>query len=1171
MNMRRRTKSEDSGSTSDAQNRFLPFAVRSSLFALRSSLFALRSSSLPVLCLLTLFPMLTAIPAPSPTSDDLPDEYTQILKLMSKKDYGSAIAGCKKLITEQPSFDRTYRKLVEASRWEKKLDEAQEYFRSLLSQNPQNGHAYYGSGLIYRDKKEHAQALERFKKAIECSARFADVFAKLVDTYKDLGKLDEGVKYLEGLLNALPEAAYPHYGLGYLYLQQRSWQKGLAQLTRALELAPQLIEAINTQAVIYNNMNSPKAARSSYEKALALAEKKNDLEAKGKILNSLAAVETNLREHDQSLEHAQQALKIFQDIGERTLTGWVLEIIARAYSNRNDYAQAIDYFEQAVKAYQDLDNRTGAINCLQGIGIIHRMRGNYPTALDYYQRALSAAQEANNIELEAGILNSMGIAYIEIGSYSQALDRYQGALRAVQQLKDRDWERKALNNMGNVYRHLGLYPQALEYLQQSLRISQELKDARGQGNTLRNIGTVYLVLADYPKALKYYQEALQITQKSGNRQEEAEALDNIGSAYEKLRMYEKAMAQYQEVLKICREIGYPQLEGLALNGMGDVYAHLGDYDKSVEHHQLALKVGTDIHYAQIIWYSHVGLARSLEQQNKLADALDHYRQSIEEIEKVRGQLLETEYRTGFLQRRLEVYENVVALLFRWHDRDHSQGYDRAAFTYAERAKARAFLDTLAEASAHVRKGMSPQQIAEEQALFRNISRIQSALFGKQLTEKEKKRLNEELKAAENKLEDFKNQLRKNNPAYADLRYPEPYDLARAQKELLDDSSVLLEFLLGEKKSFLWLVSSQSLEMIALPKRQEIERRVRAYHKLLSEPPQGMESFAEYYKQGSQLFRLLLGPIKNKVGRNKKLIIIPDGVLHYLPFETLITASGANWETKPPRHLMDDHDVAYAPSASVLGRLNAAKHTEEDRLELLAYGDPVLNAKKGVAGKKAKPSYPERSNGTIARSQNPVRAAYAGLGINLEPLPNSKREVEALAGLYPARLRRVYLGAQATESAVKRERLSKYRRIHFATHGLIDEQVPARSGLILSASDGEEDGILQMNEIFDLELDAELVVLSACQSGLGKLVRGEGMVGLTRAFLYAGAESVVVSLWSVNDESTAEFMKSFYRHMKSGKSRSEALRLAKRAMIKSTTPAYKFPYFWAPFVLIGRAR
>jgi CHAT domain-containing protein len=340
-------------------------------------------------------------------------------------------------------------------------------------------------------------------------------------------------------------------------------------------------------------------------------------------------------------------------------------------------------------------------------------------------------------------------------------------------------------------------------------------------------------------------------------------------------------------------------------------------------------------------------------------------------------------------------------------------------------------------------------------------------------------------------------------------------------------------------------------MVALPPRSIIEKEVRDYRRVISSPPKSEAAFDDYRRRASHLYRRLLKPIEELFNRARKLIIIPDGILHYLPFESLIAGRAP---------LAESHAISYSPSASVLALLGREAHPESrDRLELLAYGNPIFSSRQLSSKSK---SGGERSD--------VVRSLYAERGVRFTPLPHTRREVEAIVSQYPRNSAKSALGLEAAESRVKREPLTRYRRLHMATHGLIDERSPARSGLVFSlVGESEEDGVLQMSEIFNLRLDAEMVVLSACRTGLGRIVRGEGIVGLTRAFLYARALSVVVSLWDVQDSSTAEFMKRFYHYLRKGRKNSDALRLARLDMIHSDILAYRHPYYWSAFVMVGR--
>jgi CHAT domain-containing protein len=257
------------------------------------------------------------------------------------------------------------------------------------------------------------------------------------------------------------------------------------------------------------------------------------------------------------------------------------------------------------------------------------------------------------------------------------------------------------------------------------------------------------------------------------------------------------------------------------------------------------------------------------------------------------------------------------------------------------------------------------------------------------------------------------------------------------------------------------------------------------------------------------------------------------------------------------YLLEALDVAYAPSASVLADLDRRPKAAAE-LELLAYGAPDL------PGALTAPR-----RGAQNRSGDVARGYFRERGIDLGPLPQAKRELQSIAQLFPEKLRKVCVGGSASESAFKKEELGRFRIVHFATHGIMDDEAPSRSGLLLSPGDGDEDGLLQGLEVLNLKIDADMVVLSACGTGLGRLVRGEGLVGLSRAFFYAGARSLVVSLWNVDDQSTAQTMQAFYSRLRAGAGRAAALREAKRELLRSDRPAYRFPYYWAPFVLLGR--
>jgi CHAT domain-containing protein len=353
----------------------------------------------------------------------------------------------------------------------------------------------------------------------------------------------------------------------------------------------------------------------------------------------------------------------------------------------------------------------------------------------------------------------------------------------------------------------------------------------------------------------------------------------------------------------------------------------------------------------------------------------------------------------------------------------------------------------------------------------------------------------------------------------------------------------------------------------LPKAEAIGQLTQEFRETLRTP--GRREFGAYARTAHRLYQTLIAPAGDTLAGKRRLLIIPDGALHYVPFEALLVkaADGAG----DPEFLLKRWAVSYAPSASVVAsmRQNTRPAADVSAKQFLAFADPVYdsNGRNDLARKKL---------GANAMSENTVALNARGLFDNdaqwdLARLTHSRREVEGIARLYRPQASALFLGQDAKEENAKGAgALATARRIHFATHGLVNEQQPQYSGLVLTLDDDpREDGLLQVYEIFNLKLQADLVVLSSCQTGLGQQFKGEGIVGLTRAFMYAGAPSVVVSLWSVADVSTADLMVGFYQHLDRAEDKADALRSAKLELLKN--PRYAHPYYWAPFVLIGEPR
>jgi CHAT domain-containing protein len=834
----------------------------------------------------------------------------------------------------------------------------------------------------------------------------------------------------------------------------------------------------------------------------------------------------------------KDVLKFAQSQEDSELVAAALRRIGSLYREHGELEDALDSLRKAAQVSKELGLPEGQYWTLgSDIAGVYRQQGRLREALQVLDDLLaSPALPAGSAP--AFLLTDKGVVLAEMGDYFRAIQCEKESIRIFEGLK-MSWQAGAGRGMlGMHYASLGDYQTARGYFEGSLASARRVNDPAEVWRNLYSLGDLYLRM-DRPG------DALEVLKQGNALQDESLPLFvtktslNLGRAYLRLGKPSEALAHLEEAIHRARSEEHKRYEAESLAALGDVHLYLRHFNEAARFYQDALNIAEPSGLADMIVAAREGLGGAATRQGGHQEAVHQFEQAIATLESVRSRVPDPGSRTGLVQQHAALYEQIVASLYALHVRSPTAGYDRKAFDFAERGRARSFLESLSEARAHVSKGLSAEQSRQQTNLELATSKASKARLASDTPANR-----EALKKGEDDLNEWIRNLRATNRSYMDLHYPEPYTAAKVQKEISRPGLAILVYSLGESRSFLWLIEAGRLRIASLPSRAAIEARVKTYRRAIAHAPKTERDFQADQATARELHGMLLGPVENLLARNAQLLVIPDGILYYLPFETLLAATG--------RYLVEDHAIVYAPSVSVYGSLlGGVAETTGPHKALLAFGDPPFG------------KLQVRSS-----QQEVVRSVYERSGLHLRPLPNTRREVQAIGALYPERSRKLYLGSDATEAAVKRERLLDYRRIHFATHAIIDELIPARSGVVLSlVNTGEEDGVLRMPEIFNLEMNADLVVLSACQTGLGKLVHGEGMVGLTRAFLYAGSRRVAVSLWEVNDLATADFMKSFYEHMATA-SPAAALRAAKLAMIHSPSPAYRHPYFWAPFVLTG---
>ena len=490
---------------------------------------------------------------------------------------------------------------------------------------------------------------------------------------------------------------------------------------------------------------------------------------------------------------------------------------------------------------------------------------------------------------------------------------------------------------------------------------------------------------------------------------------------------------------------------------------------------------------------------------------------------------------------------MINLLFKSEEK--SLDIKAKVFNIIERAKARAFLESVAESQINIKEKLNSDLRKREIEITDKISSILNRLSDSNLDDINRKKIQEEYHQAENEYTLFISKMRTEIPEVANMILPEPCHLLQVQNRLLDEKTAVVEYFLGEQQSYLFIIEKNGSNLYLLPPRNEIRKSIKGFIKELSDPPKGMY---RGFLASKRLYEELLMPIEEFLPESiESLIIIPDGFLYFLPFEALLLCSDI--QASNNHYLVEKYKISYAPSCSSLLFLKEKRDHVKHPKSLLAIGSP-------------KYSLGRTTNSIKKTSSSILKEIYENQGFDFSPLPYSRKEINKITKLFPKQERDLYLGKHAKEEVIKCATLKDYKIIHLACHSLVDEKFPFRSALVLTVdNDTKEDGFLLVREIYNLRLTADMIVLSACQTGRGRLENIEGVLGLPRIFFYCGAGSVVSSLWKINDKSTTKFMFYFYKYISEGNSKPQALRLAKIKMMKTK---YSHPFYWASFVLYG---
>jgi CHAT domain-containing protein/Tfp pilus assembly protein PilF len=908
------------------------------------------------------------------------------------------------------------------------------------------------------------------------------------------------------------------------------------------------------------------------ESALVLWHRLGERGHEAATLYQLGTARSQLRDPERAAGDLQQAVDLWRSTGARSNLADALNQLASIEKRLDRQGKARQHFEEALPLLDGAGDKAQRlqVDVLNNLGSLLIDLGQPRAAVERLTAALALARTLHDTASEANLLVNLGSAHTDLSDRQEALDCYQKGLELARKTNDDFRQAAALNNLGELYDSLGDWDKALGYYQQARDLDRKRKDGAREARTLNNIGLAYQRLEDPRAARQAYEEAVRLArEKSDSRSAEAPALNNLGFLDISQGRPEAALVESRRALALAA--GNSAVEAAALHAMGAAHRAL---------HQLA-EAEAELRHAREISRQHedlsraanvtLTLARLARDRGDLNTARTEIEDAIRDIESLRTRVVSPDLRAVFLASKEDYYALRIDILMALHAAHPDGGYAAAALAASEQARARSLLEILNISGADLRRGLPPALLERESRVSDAVStagRRRSRLLGEpQPDPAALETANRELNAAIEEYQQVEAVLRASSPRYAALTAPKPLALPEIQA-LLDDGTLLLEYSLGDERSYLWAVTQATVTSFALPPRKEIEEVARRfYNGLKAHLRDGKRADAEAAQAARELSHLALGPAAGLLAE-RRLLVVNDGALQYIPFAALPAPDAAG---SPP--LVVRHEIVSLPSASVLAVLRQQwAGRQEPPLTLAVLADPVFQSRDERVPKSHVPAV---AGAPPALAQRVLPGEPRGgdrdcNSASFARLRYSRLEAEEIAKLVPAERRLVALDFDASLQKATGGDLARYRLVHFATHGCIDSQHPELSGLVLSLVDEKgqsRKGLLLLSDIYRLELHADLVVLSACQTALGKEIRGEGLIGLTRGFMHAGAARVLASLWSVEDRATSELMQRFYRGMlKEGQRPAAALRQAQLAMLGEKRSAQ--PYFWAGFTLQG---
>jgi CHAT domain-containing protein/tetratricopeptide (TPR) repeat protein len=969
------------------------------------------------------------------------------------------------------------------------------------------------------------------------------------------------------------------------------------------------IDALTAAAEVHFTLGEYRQALRFYTVAATESRRMGDQRREYEALSSAGRAHSYLGDNDVAQKLIDTILKYYEQHGyatgpprDKRLLAEALNNMGEVYHTKGTPLKAQGYFQRSLMLWAGTGDRMGEALARLNLGHSFASSGNLSDAAVQFESALALARAVGDRTVEALSLAAAGVVHSFRGQEQAALGLHLEALGIARTVGDRQGEAVALNGLGQAYEGIGKTLVALDHYEQALRLFLNNESLDFATGTEYRIARIYRLTGNNQQALAHYRRCIALSRRANKKRMEAYALIDIAAIHRAVGRRGETLNQYRKVLELYRQIGDRRGQAIVLNSIGDLISESGDKRRALSFYKRALPLTQAAGDRDTEASTLYNAALAARDSGETEEALAYAEQSVQLIETLRTYVTGPDLRSSYFASVHRYYSLYINLLMRLDRQGPGGQYAATALLASEQARARSLIEVLAETGTDIRRGAEPGLLEHERALQQRLrvkAQQRMQLSSNAETEAEAAEAARELRELTAAYQVVQAQIREQNPRYAALTQPRPVSMIDIQAELRGENTVLLEYSLGDEKSYLWVVTASSLSSYELPGRTVIEAAAREVYGLLtSRQPADGNIDAEYQAhvaasdeiyeaKALALSQMLLGPASSQLN-NQRLLIVAEGVLQYIPFEALPVPEAESDGERPKRAddpdsnerplLVSLHEVVSLPSISTLITLRRERSRVNPAPGLVAVlADPVYEINDPRVSKaehllaSVAPRGPQEEEATVRSAIRDFVGIAGAAGITR--LRHTSDEAEAIISLAPSGQGLMATGFEASRETAMSPQLKQYQIVHFATHGLVNSEHPELSGVILSLVNkqgGQADGFLQLHDIYNLDLPAELVVLSACDTGLGEDIKGEGLVGLTRAFLYAGSMSVVASLWKVDDTATAELMRHFYEAMlKDGLPPAAALRFAKEAMRRQKR--WRAPYYWAGFIIQGEYR